>query len=230
MRLAEAAIPVFARHETFAPRFGWFRKAYAFAKKDPKTFVRPDAPVQMGVGKNMVRSIRFWGTAAKLIQQDPATLPRQSRQMVPTHWGDRILGDEGWDPYLEDPATLWLVHWLILSKPCWLPVWWVAFNEFHALEFDQDDLEAAVDAQIGLVADWRTPHKSSIRKDLRTMIRTYAAADQAERGASEDILSCPLRDLRVIRRSSDSNRNRFMTDAKPSLPPAIIAFAALGLC
>ena len=70
MRLVEAAKPTFARHETFHPRYGWFRKAYAVTDDDPQIFSREDAPVSIGVGKNMVRAIRFWGLAAKLIVED----------------------------------------------------------------------------------------------------------------------------------------------------------------
>ena len=61
MQLSEAAEPVFARHETFHPRYGWFRKAYVAATRDPHVFTSEDAPVRLGVGKNMVRAIRFWG-------------------------------------------------------------------------------------------------------------------------------------------------------------------------
>ena len=71
MRLVDAALPMFARHETFHPRYGWFRKAYWFAARNPSVFGRSDAPVIIGVGKNMVRSIRFWGLAAKLLVEDP---------------------------------------------------------------------------------------------------------------------------------------------------------------
>ena len=70
MRLVDAARPTFARHETFHPRYGWFRKAYAFAAEDSRIFSADDAPVRMGVGKNMVRAIRFWGRAAKLVTVD----------------------------------------------------------------------------------------------------------------------------------------------------------------
>ena len=35
MRLVDAASPMFARHETFHPRYGWFRKAYASSARDP---------------------------------------------------------------------------------------------------------------------------------------------------------------------------------------------------
>ena len=38
-----SAKPTFARHETFHPRYGWFRKAYAVTKQDPQIFTREDA-------------------------------------------------------------------------------------------------------------------------------------------------------------------------------------------
>ena len=50
--------PVFARHETFHPRFGWLKKGFDAAQKNPGIFLQEDAPVRLGVGKNMVNSIR----------------------------------------------------------------------------------------------------------------------------------------------------------------------------
>ena len=227
MRLAEAAERVFARHETFHPRYGWFRKAYAYVGDDPRIFARQDAPVRMGVGKNMVRAIRFWGTAAKLIEENPDSRSRRSASMVQTPLGDRLFGEDGWDPYMEEPATLWLLHWLLLAPPCWLPVWWVAFNQFHAVEFDEGELERVILTQLQIAADWKEPHRSSIRKDIRALFRTYTPADRSARVGIDDILDCPLRELGLIGRSEATGRYRFTTGAKPALPAAVVAFAAL---
>ena len=64
MRLADMAERSFARHETFHPRYGWFRKAYAFVADEGNDFNQEDAPIIIGVGKNMVRAIRFSGLAS----------------------------------------------------------------------------------------------------------------------------------------------------------------------
>ena len=61
MRLFEAAKPMFARHETFHPRYGWFRKAYTCAAQNPRVFLQDDATVQIGVGKNMGQSYSLLG-------------------------------------------------------------------------------------------------------------------------------------------------------------------------
>ena len=227
MRLVDAAEPMFARHETFHPRYGWFRKAYSFVAADPHVFSREDAPVRIGVGKNMVRAIRFWGLAAKLIGVDERSSNRRTSALVPTPRGHALFGDSGWDRYMEDPGTLWLLHWLLLAPPSLLPVWWLAFNGLHAVEFDEDDLEGAVTTQLEAIAEWKAPHPSSIRKDVSALLRTYAPAERSGRNGIEDILDCPLRELNLIGRSIGTNRYRFAMGAKPTLPPAILAYAAL---
>ncbi len=227
MRLVDAAKPFFARHETFHPRYGWFRKAYAAVERDPGMFTREDAPIELGVGKNMVRAIRFWGTAAKLIEEHPDSRRGRSANMVRTRLGYRLFGEEGWDPYMEEPATLWLLHWLLLASPCHLPVWWLAFNEFHAVEFNDGELEQVIGSQLEVAAGWRTPHASSIRKDVRALLRTYTRADHGTRTPIHDILDCPFRELRLLGRSEATGRYRFVTGPKPSLPPSVVGYAAM---
>ena len=227
MRLTEAAEPTFARHETFHPRYGWFRKAYSFAEGDPQVFTREDAPVQLGVGKNMVRAIRFWGLAAKLIEPNRQCSNSRGSDLVPTPLGHALFGDSGWDRYMEDPGTLWLLHWLLLARPCRLPVWWLAFNEFHPVEFADDDLEAATAVQLGAVAGWAAPHSSSVKKDVSALLRTYAPAVRSARTGVDDLLDCPLRELNLIGRSAATNLYRFTLGGKPTLPSAVLVYAVL---
>ena len=227
MRLVDAAVPGFARHETFHPRYGWFRKAYSVAAKDPHVFTRSDAPVQVGVGKNMTRAIRFWGLAAKLLVEDPEPPRPRSPGVIPTSIGHAIFGESGWDPYMEDPGTLWLLHWLLLAPPSRLPVWWLVFNEFNAVEFTERDLEQAVEVQLEAVPTWSTPHPSSRRKDINALLRTYGPPIRAARTSLEDLLDCPMRELGLIHRSAVPERYRFTLGPKPTLPPQVAAYAVL---
>src|SRR5688572_10567858 len=55
----------FSGHETFPLRYSWLPKAFAALCSRPKLFADEDlAMVELGVGKNMVRAIRFWVRAA----------------------------------------------------------------------------------------------------------------------------------------------------------------------
>lgn len=226
MRLTEATLPIFARHETFHPRYGWFRKAYDAAARDPQAFEREDAPVKIGVGKNMVRAIRFWGLAADLITE--SSIPgRRGKRVVPTPFGERLFGERGWDPWMEDPGTLWLLHWRLLRAPCRLPVWWLAFNEFHPIEFTDDDLEGAISAHLDAAAGWSRPSRSSLKKDVSALLRTYAPAAPRGRVSLDDTLDGPLRELRLLDRAPAGARYRFQMGPKPLLPAEVLAAAAL---
>ena len=227
MRLADMAERSFARHETFHPRYGWFRKAYAFVADEGNDFNQEDAPVIIGVGKNMVRSIRFWGLAAKLIVKSQQSRKPRTPSLVPTRRGHALFSEKGWDPYMEDPGTLWLLHWLLLAPPTQLPVWWLAFNEFHAVEFEDTDLEEAISTHLEAVATWRPPHPSSVKKDISALVRTYAPAPRSDRAGIDDVLDCPLRELNLLGRSAATGKYRFTLGPKPTLPSAIVAHAVL---
>jgi hypothetical protein len=60
---------VFSGHESFQCRQLWLKKGYDYIKSG-KSFNDDDAVVQLGVGKNMVASIRFWMKAFGLVIQD----------------------------------------------------------------------------------------------------------------------------------------------------------------
>lgn len=227
MHLTEASVPIFARHETFHPRYGWFRKAYSFVKDDPLIFVRDDAPVRIGVGKNMVKSIRFWGLAAKLVVEDPNSPNNRSPKLTTTSLGDRLFGESGWDMYMEDPGTLWLLHWLLLAPPTRLPIWWLAFNDFSAIVFTDDELEAAVTQQIKANQAWGNPHLSSIKKDINVLLRTYTSGEHSGRTGIEDILDCPLRELNLMKRGEPTRHYRFTLGTKSALPSRILLFSIL---
>lgn len=227
MRLEEASTPVFARHETFHLRYGWLKKAYDAVLADPQVFVSEHATVALGVGKNMVRAIRFWGRAARVLTNGPGS--RSSAGLLPTRLGHAMFSDDGWDPYCEDPATLWLLHWWLLAPRNLLPVWWSAFNDFGALEFTDEQLSSFALGHLRGTPGWQTPHPSSIAKDISCLLRTYTLGSAGRsRATIDDSLDCPLRELGLIKIGSGNPRTyRFDSGGKPGLRPLIVLFASL---
>ena len=206
-------VTVFARHETFHPRFGWLKKGFDRAAQDSDVFLAEDAPVRLGVGKNMVRSIRYWCNAFDLLEDDQ-----------PTEFGTDLLSEHGWDPYLEDPASLWLLHWQLLQPPCYATAWDFTFNQFNRAEFTYEDLFYALceyrDREATRIAD------SSIKKDVSCILRMYAGQN-AKASVSEDSLDCPFTDLRLIQTAGDSRHYAFRVGPKQNLPAEMIVYAAL---
>ncbi len=226
-RLKEVTEPVFARHETFHPRYGWFRKGVKASSELPDVFTTESAPVELGVGKNMVRAIRFWGRAAKVLVDPPP--PQQPRAFAtrPSRNGVVLLDEGvGLDPYLELSGSLWLLHWWMLAPPCLLPVWWLAFNQFEPIEFSDDILLSFVLNEIEYSGWPSVPVIDSIKKDVDCLLRMYAT--HSGRLALDDIIDCPFRELGLIEPVwGEKRRFRFVLGPKPTVPPAIVAYACL---
>src|SRR5258708_36509680 len=55
-------------HESFTCRYTWLPKVVRHLKDDERLFGNEEkAMVQLGVGKNMVRSIHFWAQSADIV-------------------------------------------------------------------------------------------------------------------------------------------------------------------
>jgi hypothetical protein len=228
MRIEEAAKPTFARHETFHPRYGWFKKGHDGALHSPGLFLADGATVELGVGKNMVRAIRFWGHAAKILAPVSHVSNRRTVLSTPSRIGNALLSDDGWDPYCEDPASLWLLHWWMLAPPSILPVWWASFHEFTDVEFSDDDLSRFAVEHISSTPGWQSPHETSINKDVSCLLRTYGPTSARARAGVDDLLDCPFRDLGLLSAVAGRARVfRFLPGAKPTLPSEVVLFAAL---
>ncbi len=98
----------FSGHETFPLRQLWLRKAFDnIAKSSPQAhrsvFSDEESIARFGVGRNMVTSIRHWSLACGFMHECDGGY-------APTDLATKILSKEGLDPYLEHPATVWLIQ------------------------------------------------------------------------------------------------------------------------
>jgi len=198
-------------HESFPPRYGWLKKGFDAVLKDPGIFSQDYAIVELGVGKNMVRSIRYWCQACKVIETG------ERGKMVPTSFGWELLSNNGWDPYLEDLATCWLLHWKLFTPPVYAVGWPLAFNASR-LDFDVDELGAVMRRVAQEYPRLATISANSYRREASCMIRMYAEGRE-----DWDIVS-PFVELELMRRV-DRGRVVFEVDTRYSLPPLIFVAA-----
>ncbi|WP_063761920.1 DUF4007 family protein [Streptomyces sp. NRRL S-475] len=184
-------LPAFGRHRGYPPRYGWLRKVYDALRQEPTALRRPDATVVLGVGKSMVPSMAFWSQAFGLAA-------RNGQDLVPTNRAHWLLDEEtGADPYLELDASLWLLHWwLVSSEPCHVPTWRYLFGHSPLSRSSRAELQgrlaAAADA-----AGHRTPAASVLASDIACLVSMYAPGDPTAANI-EDELSNPFRTLHLL--------------------------------
>ena len=228
MRLTEAAVPVFARHETFHPRYGWFRKAYRSVAEDPHIFDSEDAPVRIGVGKNMVRAIRFWGLAAGLIEEDSEIRGRR-KHLAATSFGRSAVRRFGMGPLDGRPGNTLAAA---LASPERTRGASSPSGGSRSTSFTRSSSPTTTWRRPSPLSSMRTRSgrlrsRSSVKKDVSALLRTYAPQERTKRTSIDDVLDCPLRELNLIRRATAQGRYRFILGTKPTLPSEVTTAAAL---
>ena len=213
----------FSGHQTFVFRYGWLEKGVHLIQKNRHGFLEDDVLVQLGVGKNMVESIKYWCLQTGLLCDGG------SGCLELTQLGKFIFGehdfDEGCDPYLEDDATLWLLHWALMQRVMppenvW-STWHFAFFRWHKPEFTKQDLLQAIRTWTISQSNVTTP---TLERDIDCFVRSYAGT----RGKpNEENFDSPFLSLELIQGTSQQDLYRFNIGAKQNLPPEIVGYSIL---
>lgn len=214
--------PAFARHESFHPRYGWLKKGFDLHH----LLNDADAAVHLGVGKNMVTATRYWALAFKVIDDHKVSRGSAS-ELTGSPFGQRVFGANGWDPFMEHPATLWLLHWYLLKRPCQATAWYFAFYHYHRGEFSVDDLVEGLKTFKQVRYPQAKASDSSLRKDAACIVRMYARQAAGSRDVLEDSLDSPFVELGLILPSAKPRHFSFNIGPKSTLPPEFVVAACL---
>ena len=210
----------FTGHETFPCRYPWLPKAVSALQERSGLFKDiDDAIVILGVGKQMARAIRFWVEAAKVVDK------QEKGNFSVSPLGEKLLGTNGFDPYLEDIQTLWLIHWNFSTHPE-NPIfaWDFLMNRWQNPEIVPS---RAVDAfKKEADSQGRQLSMVTLKQHFNIFMHTYVPTRGKKTDILEDNLDSPLTELDLIRKVgetvSDGDGKRepvyvFNRDPKPQI-------------
>lgn len=180
--------------------------------------------VRLGVGKNMVRSIRFWVEVMGVATAEP------NKTLLPTSFGRAVFAEDGFDPFLEDVRTLWLLHWNVATRADPLFAWHFLLYSWPFGELTRSEALAAL---IREARRFSAPHSEvTLGIHLDVFLHTYIPT-RAARGSLEQSLDSPLSELELFqqlgdRRAYDSGRREpvyaFRREAKPEVTTALFEY------
>lgn len=196
----------FAKHETFYVREGWLFKGMAAIKKAeeagrlPTIFLDDDAPERLGVGQNMVRALRFWMQATGLTEEK---LERQRVQRL-TPFGEQVWV---YDRYLENDATLWLLHYHLACSEVHATTWYWFFNHYAPSTFEEGScLESLHNWVISKYPDQEIA-LGSLKRDVDCLLQTYLVSKSFH--TPEELTESPFSRLRILGRIEDDHQKRY---------------------
>lgn len=224
--------PRFSGHESFACRYAWLPKAYAGLQNDPALFIDEEvAMLELGIGKNMVRSLRFWVEATGMAEPVP-TNTRQ-KGLRPTLLAQAVFERDGFDPYLEDARTQWLLHWTLSSKTdAPLFAWDYLISHWPLPEFSRSEALAAFVRESRRLDGNHS--ETTLAQHLDVFLHTYLPSRGTAVGV-EDSLDGPLVDLNLLiavgDRRNDAGRFEpvyaFRREPKPEISDALFDYCLM---
>jgi hypothetical protein len=210
----------FSGHDSFQCRQFWLKKGYDFVSKG-KSFNDDNAVVSLGVGKNMVASIRHWLKAFNITD---------GKDLL-TEFGVRLLSDDGFDPFLEDDGSLWLLHYHLV-KSNFASIYSLIFNEFRRekIEFNRETFVAFVKRKSEVIKAINFNPKT-VADDFDVFRKLYMASSSDK--VSEDGYSGLLAELGIITKIEnriDNKKEEFFAvenSSKRKLPVEIFLYSIL---
>lgn len=185
----------FRAHETFFIRKGWLSKGMerVVAKKD--LFVdKSDNPMDiLGIGSNMVKSLRYWLQAVDLTSEPTSG----KRLQTLTSFGEMVYEN---DRYIEELGTLYLLQYKLAKNKNDATSWFFFFNEFVMSEFTREDFVQAIQNYILMQGEGSSAAIRSLNDDFACIMNTYLPRYKSNPGkvSPENNIDCPFGELGLV--------------------------------
>lgn len=210
---------IFSGHETFHCKSFWLKKGYDYVVQG-NSFTDENAVVELGVGKNMVSSIKYWMRSFSLLDDNNEI----------TSFARNIFDDNnGLDKYLEDRTTLWLLHYMLVFNNH-ATIYNLIFSEYHRSknEFDFQMLIGFLKRKCS--EENFTYNENTVKKDIHTFFHNYIQAEN--KGNIDDLYSTLLIDLGLLLYYKDQESKKeyySFNHRNTNLPPyELIVFIILN--
>lgn len=184
----------FQRSESFYIRDGWVEKVFAAIKDDKKgIFSKSNGTRILGIGSNMVKSLRYWVEACRLVSSF-------SKDSIELSDKGKLIFDN--DPYLETSFSWGLIHYWLVTNYEFAPVFYKIFNDktlslINRKETPEYLQELFNSDGVGLV------NINSLQKDIAIFISSYYSENSFITNPEQNN-NCPLSSLGLLtRRKND---------------------------
>jgi hypothetical protein len=182
----------YGQHETFHLRLNWLRKGIKMLKANPRFFFEKNAAETIGLGKNMVQSLRFWITATGIAKEVKGEDNKSIHKL--SNIGEII---DDYDPYLDLADSLAILHYCLVVKENFedrLYIWHGFFNETSRSSITKDEI-------ITEVANWSAREgehtsENSLKRDVDCLVRLYCKESNPK--DPEDVTHSPFGRLGLI--------------------------------
>lgn len=178
-------------HNTFYLREGWLKKGLFEVNKNPEIFQANNltkAIDSLGIGSNMVTSLKYWLLYFKLIEKD------SDHKFIITEFANMILS---MDNFLNKNGTLWLLHLQSCNNSS---IWEIMFREMEIAKFTKEQVFDRI--IIRLKEDDKKFANKTIKNAISIFVNTYYHENNKD---PENNIYSPLSKLKLIVKDIDNH-------------------------
>lgn len=174
------------RHESFSIREGWLAKGIKNVKTYGNVFSLADATDLLGIGTNMVKSLKYWMLATNLVEEE-------NREMKLSKLGELI---NTYDPYLENVFSWWLVHIHLILNLNDAYIYNVFFNRCNQKTFSKRDIFEQLFSI--LIKEKLEFNENILQDEVNMIVKTYTIDEKIDN--PENNFICPLSELNLLKK------------------------------
>ena len=210
----------FGGHQTFYVREGWLAKGLALLLEDASAFDDPFVADQLGVGRNMAKSIEHWMLATGLATKGERRRRPDRPRLKATELG-KIIAKH--DPWFLDPGTWWFLHINLVRSPAHAATWHWFFNHYASSRFERATVVAQLEQHERLRSQ-RVSSAKTLERDVSCFLGSYAVEVPYRRKDPEEEIDCPFQELRIIRHFRASGYYE-LNRRRKSISPQVLLYA-----
>ena len=208
----------FSGHDSFQCRGLWLKKGFDFLEAG-NSFNSEEAVMKLGVGKNMVNAIRYWMRVFGLTKDGDRL----------TDFARKLLNDkDGWDPYLEDKASLWLLHYELICYQR-ASTYHLIFNGLRRDKIEFTKTHFFTYATRQAASQGESTNENTVKADFEVFTKMYTRteAQQKDRDESSSGLLTDLALVQSSRRPKQEEYYIIANDDRPDLPDEVLLYGIL---
>ncbi|ULM96191.1 DUF4007 family protein [Peribacillus frigoritolerans] len=180
----------YGQHQSFYLRDRWLNKGIKHLNTDERFFYDKDAFEKIGLGKNMVQSLRYWVVATGVVSE-VYTADRKKMHHI-TELGKLVFQ---YDKFIKFPETASILHYHLVKGIEPSSTWYWYFNVYKETVSTKDNILNELKKWVK-DTEKKTVSEKSLKRDIDCLVRLYTAGQNVN--DPEEVIQSPLHKLGLV--------------------------------
>lgn len=183
----------YGQHQSFYLRDRWLNKGIKNIKEDSRFFYDKEAFEKIGLGKNMVQSLRYWVLATRVAEEQFNSERKKVYKI--TNFGEILYK---FDRFIQFSDSAAILHYHLSSSKEPSTAWYWFFNILNQTVISKDELVLEFIKWVNNNEEKKISEKS-LKRDIDCLIKLYTAGHADN--DPEEVIQSPLYKIGLVKES-----------------------------